>query len=163
MSTEATAEELLLELAGLGSPVPAKVVPLKLKEKTPAYYDDALDELVVNVRSPYWKKAEGNAKAQFDAGWWSTDDPRHPLIHEIGHAAHAKHDRRLYLALKHSAMPDEVLIALTGKVSGYAMTSPHEFVAEVFAGLLAGEEYGDDVMAWYVRWRGFPIHLYLRE
>ncbi len=43
-----------------------------------------------------------------------------------------------------------------GKVSNYAQTSIGEFVAEVYAGLISGTKYADDVMELYKKYNG-PI------
>jgi hypothetical protein len=153
--------DVLDEMKDAGVPVPSRVVLLKLKDKTTtAYYDDATDELVVNENGAFWKGNDQQAKQeeQFRVGRLSTPDPRHPILHEIGHAASRTRDPRSYRTLKLSRFPSEARLDLgEGQVSLYAMTSPHEFVAEVFAGLVVGMVYSESVMNWYETWIGWPL------
>lgn len=150
---------ILYEMKSVGVPVPSRVIFLKLKDKAiTAYYDDARDELVVNESGAFWKGSDQQSKQeeQFKAGKLSTPDPRHPIIHEVGHAASHKRDPRFYRTLKFARFPDEARLDLgEGQVSLYAMTSPHEFVAEVFAGLVIGMKYSESVMRWYDTWVGW--------
>ena len=153
--------DILDEMKDTGVPVPSRVVLLKLKEKaTTAYYDDATDELIVNESGAFWKGNDQRAKQeeQFRTGRLSTSDPRHPILHEIGHAASHKRDPSFYRTLKFARFPNEARLDLgEGQVSLYAMTSPHEFVAEVFAGLVVGIEFHESVMNWYETWVGWPV------
>jgi hypothetical protein len=45
-------------------------------------------------------------------------------------------------------------IKTASKVSQYGATSPIEFVAETYAGMVSGKTYPDDVMDLYRKWGG---------
>lgn len=48
----------------------------------------------------------------------------------------------------------ESIQATAGKVSDYAKTSRHEFIAETYARLIEGEKLPEDVMALYKKYNG---------
>ena len=94
------------------------------------------------------------ARRQFDQGFWSTNSEHHAIIHDLGHAVHYKRDSANYDRLSGEAMPSAARSELAGKVSRYAMESPLEFVAEVFAGLFDGKVYDAEVIKWYKQFKG---------
>ena len=49
---------------------------------------------------------------------------------------------------------DEKIQQIAGKVSWYAQSGIGEFVAEVYAKLIKGEEIADDVLALYKKYNG---------
>ena len=49
---------------------------------------------------------------------------------------------------------DKSIQEITGKVSPYSQTSSDEFIAEVYAGLVSGKKFSDDVMALYKKYGG---------
>jgi VIT1/CCC1 family predicted Fe2+/Mn2+ transporter len=64
------------------------------------------------------------------------------LYHELGHFLNYVVDRKEYKALlAYELSTEESAIALS--VSGVASDNGREFVAEVFAGLMAGKHYED--------------------
>jgi hypothetical protein len=93
----------------------------------------------------------------------STGEPRHVIVHELGHLHHARStthrrlmngdiDVMLDRKTKDAQFRQSVLPRVKkhgAKVSRYAMSDPAEFVAEVFAGTLQGKTYDVDVMKLY--------------
>jgi hypothetical protein len=156
-SVEAAALEVIETMRLNGIPVPSSIGFAKLGKGVPAFYAHHPDELVLDERSRFWKDPVGEASRMRDADWWSTSNPRHPLIHEVGHAAHFKSDPRLYDTLKFRRWTPGELTSISGKVSKYAETHPSEFIAEVFAGLVDGATYDAQVMETYKMFRGFPV------
>ena len=49
---------------------------------------------------------------------------------------------------------DKSIQEITGKVSPYSQTSSDEFIAEVYAGLVSGKKFSDDVIALYKKYGG---------
>lgn len=87
--------------------------------------------------------------------------PFDTIFHELGHTAHEKNaifkynngtfkeGGKLYKMFKTPEMQE-----VAQKVSLYATETPYEFVADVFAGLMSGTKYSDDVMALYKKLNG---------
>ena len=87
--------------------------------------------------------------------------PFDTIFHELGHTAHEKNaifkynngtfkeGGKLYKMFKTPEMQE-----VAQKVSVYATKTPYEFVADVFAGLMRGIKYSDDVMALYKKLNG---------
>ncbi|MFB7631417.1 hypothetical protein ACFC0M_10790 [Streptomyces sp. NPDC056149] len=84
-------------------------------------------------------------------------------IHEIGHILHARHSDD-FLKYKCGESPHDVPGDLQAQVSFYAVQkqNPLEFVAEVFTGLVYGEEFSDAVLAKYKELGGPPAGLLKR-
>jgi len=154
---EAAANEVIETMRLNGIPVPSTISFAKLGKGVPAFYAAHSDELVLDDRNRFWKDPVSEALQMHEADWWSTSNPRHPLIHEVGHAAHYKSDPRLYDALRYRRWIPEEAASIAGKVSKYAETHPSEFIAEVFAGLVGGTTYDAQVMEIYSKFRGFPV------
>jgi len=104
--------------------------------------------LFINPVDPYWLQPKRIAAQQYQSGYWSTSQPFHAIYHEIGHLAHFKKANALYTSMGgHMFDSQERLVA--AKISGYAIESPREFVAEVFARLATGGTVDSDVMMLY--------------
>ena len=94
--------------------------------------------------------------------------PFHVVYHEIGHVYHDLKDPNMFEKmgkleeLKQSGITDfSILNEFNGKyqgvasrVSDYATTSPAEFVAEVYAKMIDGKKFDDEVMALYKKYGG---------
>lgn len=78
----------------------------------------------------------------------------HPVFHKLGHAAWLQASPSSYEKLRGVLDDERLLTAL--EVSTRAIESGSEFVAEVFAGMLAGVKYPDAIMSLY-RVFGGPI------
>lgn len=83
---------------------------------------------------------------------FSSDHPLAPLYHEVGHAAHQSNiteeewDEISRRALKDARVEEDWVAE---EVSVYAQENGFEYVAEVFAKLVAGEEVSDRAMGLY--------------
>ena len=111
--------------------------------------------IFLDPASAYWSSPDATAAREFANGWWSTGHRLHPLYHEAGHLTHYLADKENYRKLyRDAALPAGAIADTAGLVSDYAMTTPVEFVAEVFSGLLAGRIYPAPVMAWFQRFGG---------
>lgn len=74
------------------------------------------------------------------------------VIHEIGHILHEMASPALFWEFKLGRQAGAVNLQAANQgtnVSMYAMNNPLEFVAETFAGLMAGKSYPASVMAFY--------------
>ena len=118
-----------------------------------ASYDHLEDVIVFNPNHEAWADMIGFMRSQKD--FFSTNFPQHIIRHELGHVAHYRsmslpeRDRIWYAE---SLEPDQVRIAR--RVSGRAVWSPKEFVAEVYAALWGKIHYDDEVVALFQHYRG---------
>lgn len=93
--------------------------------------------------------------------------PLHPVYHEIGHIYHDLNNPKTFLLMGKSSelkvnnlstsMLDEFnskYLETARKVSDYATESPAEFVAEVFAKMINGQKFDNDVMTLYKKYNG---------
>lgn len=93
--------------------------------------------------------------------------PHHPIYHEIGHIYHDLNNPKTFLLMGKSSelkvnnlstsMLDEFnskYIETARKVSDYATESPAEFVAEVFAKMINGQKFDNDIMTLYKKYGG---------
>lgn len=97
--------------------------------------------------------------------------PFHPIFHENGHILH-----RMNITKDKFALLDHIEIleqkgldtaiaeefknkyqSIASRVSEYAMDSPAEFVAEVYAKILSGAKFDNEVMSLYAKYGGKPI------
>lgn len=110
----------------------------------------------VNPRAEGWRSPEVASRIaaeQRDAGFWASDDPLHPIYHEAAHGAHFKALPSEYASYEDELDPDDFIAQrlreVGAPVSRYAQRNVKEFVAEVFAGLMSGQEYPTDTMQIY--------------
>ena len=71
------------------------------------------------------------------------------VFHEMGHMLHYDNVTSLYDSIKNRYWTAEMKQRIVSEVSTYAATNALEFVAEVFAGQLAGKQYPDDILTQY--------------
>lgn len=123
----------------------------------PAAYRWTDRTIRINERQVMWDRPAEEMAQMFANRWFSTGDPEHIIVHEVGHALHhrAVGDDRFKL-VRAAKFGRAELALLGGKVSAYGRTSPVEFVAEVFASLVVGRTYPDDgiVMRIYRKYGG---------
>jgi hypothetical protein len=120
-----------------------------------AMFDPASGFLVLNPDAEFWKSeeaADGILALAEENGFWSSGDRLQPVRHEYGHFLHGTRDPEKARQADQWAAAEEQAVAL--RVSRYAWVAPAEFVAEVFAGMLAGKRYDEDVMHLYQRYGG---------
>jgi hypothetical protein len=135
----ADVEAALAHVRSKGLRVPNFTVERKPSARYKGMYSVSNDRLWVNV-------AHGTKGT---VGWNSTDHKWHTVFHEIGHMAHSDAVGSRYDNLKNHTFPKDALESIRTEVSKYATTNGLEFVAEVFAGLLAGKTFSDVVMRQY--------------
>lgn len=99
-----------------------------------AVYDHAQDVLLVSERDDLPPPPEGY-----------TSQPN-PFLHEAAHAIHARANPESYQLSGEEPLAPEHRDWVAREVSEVAALSAREFVAEVLAGLLAGNKYGDDIL-----------------
>jgi SPP1 gp7 family putative phage head morphogenesis protein len=105
--------------------------------------------LGINVKSEWWGLTPDERKASAGRAYFVNYDDTGPIYHEFGHIQYydAGHIRPQYLT-------DPELDAAV-KVSRYAATDDHEFMAEVFSSVMThgndafGKPLADDVIAIY--------------
>ena len=103
----------------------------------------AINGVLVNPKSSFWKDPVGMMRANHESGHLSTANPMGVLLHEVAHTKFAN----VQGYWDQSSQKD-----IAGKVSRYAASNPKEFVSEVFAGIHTGKQYDDDVMRMYNRY-----------
>jgi hypothetical protein len=154
------------ELAGVSIEANAKHITHLFKDRAPnvpGSFGFTYERITLNERAHYFasggKAAAQTAQAQHDAGFWSSANRLHPIYHEIGHALHVAKNKQAALQQYLGAIrwTPEALTEIGGDVSRYGLTAPQEFVAEVFAGHVAGKRYGNNVMKWYRQFGGPPL------
>lgn len=121
--------------------------------KTFAYYSTNRDEIVINGDHSSWYSPDIYFAADHN-NWFSSRHPQHVIHHEVGHALHARAlGRQAFTDTleKFDNMPD---LTTARKVSSYASSDKGEFVAEVYAALVAGRPLDDDVRLLYDRLGG---------
>lgn len=87
------------------------------------------------------------------SGYWSSGDEDHVFLHELGHVLHGKVSTN-ELTGSRGGFDSPDAKAIAAKVSKRAAEDPEEFVAETFAGMLAGKRYQSDVMELYAKHGG---------
>ena len=92
-------------------------------------------------------------RADFEAGFLSTPDQQGNIMHEMIHSKHSSaalsNDGPSLDELREDNFDSDEKEMIREEVSDYAATNGMEFVAEVGAGVLSGQEYSDDVMELY--------------
>lgn len=131
---EERAQERLISVARrvLGSAMP-RVERRDIGEAV-AVYDPASDVLFVSGRLPSPPKP----------GYTSQPNP---YLHEAAHAIHARANPESYQLSGEVSLTPEQCDLVSREVSEVAGLGAREFVAEVLAGTLAGEKYGDDILS----------------
>jgi hypothetical protein len=121
-----------------------------------AFYPDKI-KFVKN--STFWSNPKKNAIDQRRQGWISSSNPRAVVMHEIGHSRAKRsgfmNDPSKAWGIGTRPFDNSKNQRLARRVSGYAATSPSEFVAETYAGLRTGRRYDYQVMQAYRQEAGF--------
>jgi len=99
--------------------------------------------------------------AESELEYFENSTPEGLLTHEVGHYHHyfQRPDDTL-AGIYFGSMPGETTAKVIQEVSAYALGDPigGEFVAEVFTGLLDGDEYSDEIMEIYENLNGPSIN-----
>lgn len=118
--------------------------------------------VMVNLRNEYWDDPVKWGRASLDQEVNSTDHPAGVLIHELGHVVLHPLTQDKIVAWAEDRLSKDAPVSVDDapevarKVGRYASTSPFEFLAEVFAGLVTGRTFDEDVMKFY-RWLGGKV------
>jgi hypothetical protein len=125
--------------------------PFNRRSEGVAYYDGNRKAIYLNSkRGP--ADVAAAAVSNFAIQNWSSADPHHPLLHEVGHYNHhlATGDADFKRAIKPGNIKNSADASLIEREVGtYAKTSRANFVAEVFAGRCAGRKFPSPVMRLY--------------
>jgi hypothetical protein len=113
--------------------------------------------VAMNRRADFWASPRAWQAKHYNERWFSTRSPAGLLHHEIGHTKDKAGSRRrgrdawgaLLPGVKMPRPLRNRIASIGRRVSGYAGTSPMEFVAETYAGLRTGHRYDRQVMALY--------------
>jgi hypothetical protein len=121
------------------------------------------NRIQMNVQNDYYSRVYENQSALHKKGMLSSKHKDHAITHEIAHQEHRKVEAKLGVWDKKSGEhwsshetggmggmeKVRVMRKTARKVSRYADDSPKEFVAETFAGRVAGVKFPADVQALY--------------
>ena len=130
---------------------PKVFAPGSGREQFVAFYSPTKDAVYINTEFRYWKDpgaylAEVEAKS---ANWFSSDDPRHAIFHEVGHGLHARGIGIQEFRERPDTFATIADIQTARTVSKYAGRNTAEFVAEVYAARMAGRTFDPPVLALY--------------
>lgn len=116
-----------------------------------AAYNHQTHEIWINRNISHDEDVTINQKYGYPLGTLlSTGHPLGTYYHELGHAAFrekAGSGMLEYRRINH--VRPNMRASIIAEVSEMAAVSEGEFLAEIFAGLMAGRRFGDDVMAYY--------------
>ena len=99
-----------------------------------------------------WKDMKAYTEKAFAAGWASSPHPNYVIWHELAHVKVKTGDADNDSMLSNlRASNNPYFEKMASKVSTYAKTNGHEFVAEVFAAVRGGRKLDDDVMDYYYK------------
>ncbi|EKE02588.1 MAG: hypothetical protein ACD_20C00357G0011 [uncultured bacterium] len=108
-----------------------------------------------------WEDIDKILKDHFKNNICSSSSSNHVLNHEMGHYLHYKENPDKYISQKESLLfpelnklPSDLSMLVTQKVSSYATRNIRDFVAEVFAGIIDGNNYPDEIMKAYNKYGG---------
>lgn len=147
------ANEYLAQLRDreLVMPLSVSVNPFYFEQRFPDGFADipALGDakiILINPQAYYWRDPIRISQRLYQVRVWSTPSPLHVFWHEHAHLLQNERTRGWQLS------PDKKTLAEA--VSQRAMKNTDEFVAEVYAGLVEGVEYDQDILAYYRRLGG---------
>jgi hypothetical protein len=114
------------------------------------------DEIRIYGKSLYWKPGKSKPWADTEKrnGFWSSASSDHILNHEMGHLAHSKSDEGRYTDSIVARPSQFEEMDIEREVSTYATGNYGETIAEMFAGMLAGEKYDASMMNLYDKFSG---------
>lgn len=113
-------------------------------------------EIVINPYANFWKDPNAHAQQHGDTGdkFFSTDHPMRALVHEYGHHVYTDTGSSESNFINDHAFREKV----QAEVGKYAASNVHEFIAEVYAGLLTGRTYSPLIMDHYNSYKELRFH-----
>jgi hypothetical protein len=123
-----------------GIRIPSGGIDGNSKSIAAGLYSPSNDSIFI---SPRLKTLHGNL------GYNSTNHRFHVLMHELGHMAHSDKVGQRFDTMRNAYLPQDLKEKIKKDVGRYAGTNGLEFVAEVFAALVTGKKYDEDIMRFY--------------
>jgi hypothetical protein len=157
---EVAARGLPLPKAIQVSSKPFKAFSRRKRRKTPGAYDPDTRTVYINPEANFWSMDPRRRTAAvtriLKKRLWASVDVRHPIRHELAHDLYRMElgSKEAFEAMAASKMKKEAKVVARAHVSLKASDRPTEFVAEVYAGILAGRTYPDVVLEWYRKFGG---------
>ncbi len=99
--------------------------------------------ILLNPISGFWDDVVRFTQVVYEQGVWSTPSPLHVFFHEYAHLFQTERTRGWQLSPARKT--------LVAAVSRRALANVDEFVSEVYAGLIAGVEYDEEIIRYYRR------------
>jgi len=125
---------------------------------TAGEYNFAQRTMRLNPKSDVMRNPKEMMATQAKYNNWSSSDVHHIIYHEVGHKEHQSFAGNAVLSdLQKKIRPyydPNISPKVRKEVSQYGMTSPLEYVAEVFAGHIAGRKWSQEVLNGYYYYRG---------
>jgi hypothetical protein len=147
--------EHLTDLKGRGVPMPPKVeISRSTHAAHAAEYIPGTHTIAINPDSEFWLNPSKFALRMGLDNGWSTGNRLHVVTHEIGHWLHHMTFPGTFHSLNAVKLTPEQVGIIKDEVSERAATDPHEFVAEVYAGMVHGKTYSRQIRDWYNEFGG---------
>jgi hypothetical protein len=102
--------------------------------------------ILINPNADFWQDPILITQALYQVRAWSTPSALHIFWHEYAHLFQEERTRWCELTPRKKTM--------AAAISQRAMKNVDEFVAEVYAGIVEGVEYDQDILAYYRRLGG---------
>lgn len=118
------------------------------KQSVPGYYKPSDNSININPVFD-WTTLGALTQQQYDAGFWSTPNDTHVIIHELGHYMHFKHLATTGRYIIDDTIPAGCVSDCSDFMSTYGMSSKFEFVAEYFVVKVEGISWDSVVTQWY--------------
>jgi len=122
--------------------------------RSPAAYSQKTGEILINPNAEMWQDPKGRMAKAFSEGVASSDRPDHAVIHEVGHWAHLQGLSPQRRQEMRQPFDQATRQQVAKEVSLYAASKKEEFVAEVFAGRVAGRKFSAEIMKLYREFGG---------
>lgn len=139
--------------------VDAEWFPDDLRRTRIASFDPDGAALLINPQQEYWHLSTEERsrwmRSLHQVRFLSTEQPLHPVLHELGHAVLWQGNRTAYLHLPSDLTPAQKQVALV--VSQRAALGPSEFMAEVFTVILSNRPITARALALYRSWGGLEL------
>jgi hypothetical protein len=129
----------LAEAKAKGVPMPKRVVFQPSRGSYHALFSQSNNAMAIN------STAKSLAGTIAKDGYFSSSHQYHTVFHELGHMEHGLAVGERYDSIVNAFIPE----AISSQVSRYAKQNGLEFVAETYAGLMAGRTYSEEVMRTY--------------